>query len=482
VVDTSVAESGRKRPDLLAYLSRTAANLVLSAEIVVEAKQPDEIRAASLSRALVQDPIWSEKTFPYVKANLATVRYFVLTTFAEFAVVEITPDVRNAFEVLSDSDSPGASDLQHLLGRDTIVFELTGDEAAANGPNAWIHWLEVHLSNSALTPPPLSTIRNVVSISDGTGLEWLAGRLAAFAAGTTERTRYPGFFELVLARIPRRFADLPNEVRRDLVLFLMSQEPGLDAARAERRGQTAIDDSLEDFVAASLHSLISRLFAIKAIEDIFCVDQEVPLIERDLWLFSSSEYDSLAPAELRRAVFEHLHALAQSDNHVVSRFTRYGFFFDWIEEYLDPVEFMELFKLFVVSDFTSVEGDILGRFYELYAQEVNRSKRRELGQYYTPLPIVRFMWWLALRYVEGAGDVRTVTVLASVIHHGESMPQRRHLEGSCGFTRIMPAVSSITPLPQHDAWGSPYLPSSPPAESIYAGTGRARGAGEPRAG
>src|ERR1035441_5287826 len=43
VIDTSVAATGRKRPDILAYVSEEDADLVLPAEIVFEAKKPEEV-------------------------------------------------------------------------------------------------------------------------------------------------------------------------------------------------------------------------------------------------------------------------------------------------------------------------------------------------------------------------------------------------------------------------------------------------------
>jgi hypothetical protein len=47
VIDTSVSATGRKRPDILAYVSPEDADLVLPAEIVFEAKKPEETAAFS---------------------------------------------------------------------------------------------------------------------------------------------------------------------------------------------------------------------------------------------------------------------------------------------------------------------------------------------------------------------------------------------------------------------------------------------------
>src|ERR1700730_4170982 len=106
VVDTSGGARGRKRPDIRAYRSATKADLVLPAEIVIESKKPGEVKAyPNLRAAVVADEIWEEKTLPYVRENLPELRYFVLTTFVSFAVVEITADLRRQFAELNDAGS-----------------------------------------------------------------------------------------------------------------------------------------------------------------------------------------------------------------------------------------------------------------------------------------------------------------------------------------------------------------------------------------
>lgn len=67
---------------------------------------------------------------------------------------------------------------------------------------------------------------------------------------------------------------------------------------------------------------------------------------------------------------------------------------------MDPVAFRRLLDLFYSHNFADLDGDLLGRFFEFYAQRVDRGRRRELGQYYTPMPIVRAVWRLAMEVVE----------------------------------------------------------------------------------
>ena len=62
-------------------------------------------------------------------------------------------------------------------------------------------------------------------------------------------------------------------------------------------------------------------------------------------------------------------------------------------------------------DLGALEGDLLGRFFELFSQKIDPARRRALGQYYTPLPIVRFMWQLVREKGLTGVDPAKVTVI-----------------------------------------------------------------------
>lgn len=422
VVDTSVATAGRKRPDILAYVSQDDADLVLPAEVVIEAKLPDEVAEfASLREAVVSDKYWADKTFPYLRDNLPRVQYFAFTTFSEFAVVSITPEIRRMLVQTVQSGEQECADLRTLILENCTEFKLGGDlpEADPRSASAWMRWLGSHCRPEHLSPPPLSEVRNSIPVETQQGLEAFAAQLAAFAAGVSDGDlRNAGLYHSISARIPKNLAELPPTVKKDLLIFLMAQHPGLSIAGAGDLAEEQFEESVDEFIAASIHSLISRCFAIKAIEDAFCIEQEEPLIEAEHWLFPSGAYDNLSAIDIRTAVFVRIRGLAESVNPVVRQFAQFGFFFDWIETYIDPVLFRSLLEIFAVHDFTHIEGDVLGRFYELYAQEINRSRRKALGQYYTPLPVVQFVWWLAERLVIERGVTETITVLDPAMGSG----------------------------------------------------------------
>ena len=198
---------------------------------------------------------------------------------------------------------------------------------------------------------------------------------------------------------------------RNLRLFVMAQNPSVDATAAAGLLERDSPRWINEFVAASIHSLISRLFALKVIEDAYCVGQYPPLIEKKLWVVNAPDYNGLSPDELLAAVTKKMRSLTGSKNPLVKGMAVFGAFFDWVTEQIDPVIFRTLFELFVVHDFRGLQGDLLGRFFEVYSQRINRTTRRELGQYYTPLPIVQFMWELAEQELRERGWLDRVSVL-----------------------------------------------------------------------
>ncbi len=413
VVDTSVSSGSRKRPDVLAYSSPEEADLVSPAEVVVEAKRPEEVEGYSdLAEAIVSERYWLDKTYPYLRDNIARVRYFSFTTFAEFAIFAVTAEIREALVASFRSGDSSCEALRERVRREVLSFRLYDEDGGSDSAAAWVAWSREHLSPGALEPVPLSETRNSVMVGGVEDLEELASRLSVFAAGSaTPSLRNAGMFQSIRRRLGDDYDALDQGVRRDLLIFAMSQRPGLDTRTAEAVVREDVTGSLQEFVAASIHSLMSRLFAAKAIEDAFCVGEEDPLIEEGLWLFATDAYDTLDAEGVRAEVFRRVRGLAESENAVVRRFARYGFFFDWIEAYVDPVVLRSLVETFSVHDFSRLEEDLLGRFYELYAQNVDRNRRKALGQYYTPIEIVRFMWREAADLVDERGENGRLQVL-----------------------------------------------------------------------
>lgn len=415
VVDTSPRGS-RKRPDILGYSSALDADLVLQADVAVEAKLPGELKpGTSITDALV-DQFWSDKTFPYVTRNLSRIQYFILTTFREHAVLRVSDSLRAKFATAAKQGDVNSAGLQAAVRKNVETFSLGGERTAARGvaERRWISWLDAHLASDKLSPVPLSTLSNIRAVETEVDLEEFAARLAEIAAGnpnaaasTVER----GLFLSLRERVAPGYVLASDAMIRDVRLFVMAQNASADAAMAANILERDPARWINEFVAASIHSLISRLFALKVIEDAYCVGQRVPLIEEHLWVVNTPDYNGLSADELLAAVTRRMRNLTASKNPLVKGMAVFGAFFDWVTEQIDPVIFRTLFELFVVHDFRSLQGDLLGRFFEVYSQRINRTTRRELGQYYTPLPVVQFMWHLAEQELNERGWLDRVSVL-----------------------------------------------------------------------
>ncbi len=413
VVDTSSGSGGRKRPDIRAYLSAENADLVLPAEIVIESKKPQEVKEfPNLRTAMVSEVMWSDKTFPYIIENIERIRYYALTTFVTFAIVEISGELRNAFAKLkTEGGNDGA--IRKAIFEAAVEFDLTSSGSSdPKSSEAWDAWCRSHIVPEKLDRLPLSQIRDISPVLTPVDLEIFAARLAGLAAGAADdRLQDAGLFYSIRATLHDDYEGLPGDVRRDLQIFLMTQHPGADLQAVEAQAREHLSDSLDEFVAASIHSLIGRLFAYKSIEDKFCVGVKPPLIEEPLWVFHTDSHDGLSDGDLRNSFAKALHNLKAAHNPAIQRLATNGVFYDWILSRIDATLFRNLVELFASHSFADLKGDLLGRFFELYAQDVNRTKRQKLGQYYTPLPIVSAMWALALKLVTERGALDDLHVL-----------------------------------------------------------------------
>lgn len=414
VVDTS-PQASRGRPDILGYREKVDADLALAAEVVVEAKKPDELARVGGARAGMVDGFWEEKTFEYVAANIARIQVFCLTSFVEFGFVRITSALRAAFrKVIEDPDNESAeAELKEQVWQECEILSLegVGSSEGSSQANHFIDWLRNNLRTDVLSEIPLSEVSNSLRIESGRDLEAFASRLAEIVAGPEGSRASRGMFAAVRSALPVSYEALDAEAQRDLHLFAMSQNPSADLESVQRIVEEEPDRWLDEFVASSVHSLVSRLFVLNAIEDIYCVGEKEPLIEEGLWVINAPAYDGKSAEDMRNTFEARLRELVSSENAVVRRLAVFGAFFDWILPHLPPREFKALFELFVVYDFTDIEGDLLGRFFELYAQRMNKRKRKALGQYYTPLPVVRFMWHTAMEVIEEAASEDDLTVL-----------------------------------------------------------------------
>lgn len=437
VLDTGVSNGTRKRPDILAYVRLQEADLVLPADIVIESKKPQELRDyGTITDAVCSGWFWREKTVPYIRDNLTRVQYFVLTTFTAFAIVTVTDDLRRGFIEWRPGDDKA---LRAAVRANTRAFRIS---PPCDERDSWRSWVQAHFTAAQLAPVPISAVISAYDINSREELEHFADRLAAFTAGDAE-VSHSGLFESVRTRLPRGYDLLDGFIKRDLHLFLMIQQPGMSLPSVEAFAREHPEEVVSEFVGASIHSLIGRLFALKVIEDKFCVREDEPLIARDYWLFRSPRYDGKSSGDIRRELFQSLRTLRSSGNSAIQRFAEYGFFFDWIEGYIEPVVFRSLFEMIASRDFENLEGDLLGRFFELYAQKINRTKRRALGQYYTPRPVVELMWSLVAKIVDQRGVKANLNVLDPGMGSGTFLTEGARLLAKAGIPQFWSHLSGF---------------------------------------
>jgi methylase of polypeptide subunit release factors len=294
VIDTGSGSNRIKRPDIALYVDLAAADVSSSADVILESKKPEEVaRFQGLSEALADDELWNDKFVPYVRAHADLASYFILTTFERFLILPISAQLR--LGVQSDGNFPDRRSRLTLLASAT-----TFDLRQPGGGVAFEVWCAGHLTLAALTPPPLSSILDIKTLSG--------------------------------------------------------------------------PDALEDFASA--------------LADVVVGPEGYP-IEPAEWVFHSERFDRVPSDQLPLSFFAALGRLVEVDNPAIRDLAATGRFYDWLAPRVDPSAFRRLVSLFFAHNFGNLDGDLLGRFFEFYAQRIDRRRRKQLGQYYTPLPIVR---------------------------------------------------------------------------------------------
>lgn len=400
VIDTSTGQDSRRRPDIVGYLDEGSSDLGGFGEIVVEAKKPSEV-PGNLLDAILSEPLWGDKFLPYTKAHLPSIRYFCLTTFERHIYIEITSELRELLnEVL-----PDRSRIEPIVRANCRSFDLV------NRSDDWIGWINASLSPGCLEPPIFSEAIDLLPVDSAERLEAFADQLATLVAGEVG-TPESNFALINSVRIEAAsLSELPSDIAASLSIYVLAQHPGMDAEAARAYLADHLESELSNFVSASVQSLIGRLFAFKMIEDCFCIGVQPPLIAPDRYIFHHNRYDGATAREIVARLFEAVRTLEAASSPAIRNLSRTGRFYDWIEDRVEPKAFERVFRAFASHSFSSLSGDLLGRFFEHYAQRVDKRRRRRLGQYYTPPAIVQFIWKEALEIAANRGSLDDVRML-----------------------------------------------------------------------
>lgn len=381
ILDTTTGRDSRKRPDISVYVDGGTADLAGSAEVAVESKLPEEV-PGNLIDALLLPPLWEGKFLPYCRAHISSLRWFCLTTFERFLFVPIDDETR---AMLASGQDDADMYAAHIRATG-IALDLRST------PHDLEIWIRNNLSPDALTPPPLSTVLDATAVANGSQLDDFADEMATTVAGRLGVEEPRSALIHSVRFDAERFEDLPNSAAASLMVFVLSQHPSMTPEGAREYLDANFSDQVDDFVSASIHSLIGRLFAYKVLEDAFCIGVSPPLLSPNKYVFHRTDYDALDAEELLESVFYRMQCLGSGTPQVIQNLAKTGAFFDWMKDRVDPQSFRRLFTLLATRSFRDLSGDLLGRFFEHYSQRIDSRRRRALGQYYTPHQVVSFMW------------------------------------------------------------------------------------------
>ena len=175
--------------------------------------------------------------------------------------------------------------------------------------------------------------------------------------------------------------------------------PDSKITKSEAFGFFDNNEYQEAFILTSVYNLINKTFFIRILED------------------SSTEYTTfirgmknnryLSNGILQYKINESEESLIQylKDVYEFSKpdLKQFSFLlrkdiYSWVLDWIDSHNLISFIRLFNDISFRKLNQDILGDIYEHYLEQdkvdEGKSFRRLLGQYYTPKPIVRLMWFL----------------------------------------------------------------------------------------
>lgn len=158
------------------------------------------------------------------------------------------------------------------------------------------------------------------------------------------------------------------------------------------------DDYKEAFLLTSVYNLINKTFFLRILEDI--ATDNTKFIEGAL------NYRYLSDGILGKKIKENEEALIEYLKNIYEfqkvDLKKYSFvlkkdIYSWVLNYISTNKLISFIRLFNDTNFKKLSRDILGDIYEHYleqgdSEEQGKTYRRILGQYYTPKPIVRFIW------------------------------------------------------------------------------------------
>jgi hypothetical protein len=155
----------------------------------------------------------------------------------------------------------------------------------------------------------------------------------------------------------------------------------------------------EAFILTSVYNLINKTFFIRILEDSSTDSTSfIRGMKNKRYLSNGILQDKMNESEESLVQYlKDIYEFSKPDLRHFSFLLRKDIY-SWVLDWIDKPNLISFIRLFNDISFKKLTQDILGDIYEHYLEqdkmEDSKSFRRLLGQYYTPKPIVRLMWFL----------------------------------------------------------------------------------------
>jgi hypothetical protein len=155
----------------------------------------------------------------------------------------------------------------------------------------------------------------------------------------------------------------------------------------------------EAYLLTAIYSLINKTFFLRCLED-FSTSNTIFIQNGYKNRYLSNGILSKKLKEGEEELIQYLRQVYEFNQPDLKQYSYIlkKDIYSWILEYITSYNLLNFIRLFNDVSFKKLDQDILGDIYEHYLEsykdESNKSYRSLLGQFYTPKPIVRFMWQL----------------------------------------------------------------------------------------
>ncbi|MBX9765891.1 MAG: SAM-dependent methyltransferase [Bdellovibrionales bacterium] len=419
-------ETGR-RPDIQAFLKPRVDND--GPIILVESKWPTEFEGLNVQG--IVEKFLSDKYQPYILTHKLTCRFFIIHNFERYLVTSVDEKLIQNLEMYKASKISKTVLVKEILARTKDFNLVANPKKFKTSVGNFLGYLDTDLNCEVLKASLNSTAINSVVISNDTDLRKIAERITTLV-GTKDGQS--GLLQEIEGSVHKELSKTVSSLKMVYRLFLSTRRPDLENGQ-ELESKADNERERDIFVLSSMYALVGKVFLVKFIQDLFS-DQSRGLLDEDL-CFLHKPIPESEKTHLGRWFKTELEGMKKGLPEAAQRLLVRNSFFDWVldkdclnnnffRDILVEFQKVDLRKSFDESNY---DGDLLGAFFEVFTERFSKATRQALGQYYTPKPIVRYMW----------GQVREI-----IKAEGLSKTDVRILDPACGSgTFLVQAVKEL---------------------------------------